>query len=100
MQLKFTLQFHQVASPLINIRSLEFQYLIKRLSLETALCNSEIDECRTAANIRRKGCRRISCRQIDLECRRKIDLLFAKLDKHTATCLLVLFVQDMVQDRI
>ena len=97
---EFTLHLDQVGSTLVDIWSLGLEDVVQRLGLQTALRDSEVDECRPAANIWCEHCRGIAGGQVQLERRREIDVLSAKLDENTTTGLLVLLVEHLVEDRV
>ena len=96
MNRKFTLHLDKVGTTLIHVRPLGFEDLVEGLRLQAALRDGEIDKRGATANIWREVGGRVACREVHAECWREIDLLLAKLDKGTATSLLVFLVENVV----
>ena len=100
MDLELSLHLNQIRTSLIHIRTFEFQHIIQRLCLQTALRDSEVDKSCSTAHIWRERCRRVSCRKEQLKRRREVNLLLAKLYQDTTTSLLVFLVEHVVENWI
>ena len=100
MDRKLSLHLDEVRSALVDIGALGFEDFIECLCLQTALRDCEVDKCGTTADIGSEIGRGIACREVQTERRRKVNLLLAKLNKHTTSSLLVLLVEDVVEDRV
>ena len=99
-QLEFALQFEQVRTLLIDVRSFGLEDLVQALGLQRRTSHGEVDESDARTNVGREFDRRISRRQKDGERRRQVDVLVAQRNENSTTGTAQFAVQHGIENRV
>ena len=97
---KRTLHFKQFGPLRIDIRTLSLEHLTQALTLQTGLCDSEVNKSYSGAECRCEFDGRVACGEVDLEVRRDVDVLVSDRYQHATTAFAQLAIQHWIQQRI
>ncbi|KAI3487750.1 hypothetical protein L1887_48231 [Cichorium endivia] len=99
-QAELALELHQVGSLAVGVWAFDLEHLVERLALEAAARHGEVDKGDAAADVGRKLDGGVACGEEHVEGGRKVDVLAAEADEHTAARSAEFLVEDRIEDGI